>query len=162
MFPLLLFIRDSSTEARCKTLQPGVEFCLGTFNQSLNSTGIWGCMSNIGAISIPPLVATMLSLWRMEKHAADTDLRQGVDRCIPFLPSLHLTHCSAPCNGVLSFMDTGQSGEQSFFILVLHIFNVLFISHQVVSNGVLPHYSNPFCTVTFINMDLVPSWCTEW
>lgn len=61
-----------------------------------------------------------------------------------------------------SFMDTGQRGEQSVFTLVLHIFNALFISHRVVSNGVFSHYSNPFCTTTFINMGLMLSRCTEW
>lgn len=58
VFPPLLFILESSTEVRCKTFQLGVEFCIGTFNQSLNSTGIWGSTSNAGVISILPLLAT--------------------------------------------------------------------------------------------------------
>lgn len=89
MFPLLLFVQDSSTEARCKTFQPGVEFCLGTFNQSLNSTGIWGCTSDVGVISILLLVATVVSLRRTEKDAAGTDPHRGGGRGFRFLPSLH-------------------------------------------------------------------------
>lgn len=115
MFPRLLFIWESSTEARCKTFQPGVESCLGTFNHSLNSTGIWRHISNVGVILILPLVATVLSPQRMEKNAVGTDICwRGGGRGFPFLSTWS---CCALHKNALSFMDTGQRGEKSLFNL---------------------------------------------
>lgn len=76
--------------------------------------GIWRHISNVGVILILPLLASVLSLWRMEKDAMGTDTCWGGGRGFPFLPSWT---CCAAHKSVLSFMDVGQRGEKSLFYL---------------------------------------------
>ena len=114
-------------------------------------------MSDVGVISILPLAATMLSLWSTAKDAVGTthagEATEVFHSCLPCINPTVLLLATVLC----ALWILAKGGEKPFHHGI-SICKVLFISHQVVSDGVF----SPLCTMAFINTDLIRSWCTEW
>lgn len=155
VFPVLLSVQETSTETRCKTFQLGVESHLGTFNQSLRSSGIQGCVNNIGVMAVLPRVAT-------------SSPRRGWRKMLQMLSHTvggnEVHHCCKPSilfSSSLSYI-LAKVRNKAFSPFHCKYLSYSLKTIKLFKNDVFCHHTKPFCTVTFINTGLNLCLCREW